>query len=112
MIDILTELNYRGYERYCIQDTDLEDGVSYRFKFENQYGASVVKHSYSYGGPHDLFELSVLYFGADLNYSKGSINYNTDIADDIIPYLTNAEVIDLLERIKNLDSYGRENYEN
>ena len=71
------------------------DSYSHRFKFENGYGASVIKHYGSYGYEEDLFELAVL-------DSNGSLCYDTTIADDVIGHLTNDEVLKLLEIIKNL----------
>ena len=71
------------------------DGVVSRITFENGYGASVVKHDFSYGGKDGLYELAVL-------DTKGDITYSTHITDDVIGYLTTQEVTDLLEQIQKL----------
>jgi len=71
------------------------DGVISRITFENGYGASVVKHDFSYGGKDGLYELAVL-------DTKGDITYSTHITDDVIGYLTTQEVTDLLEQIQKL----------
>ena len=71
------------------------DGVISRIIFENGYGASVVKHDFSYGGKDGLYELAVL-------DTKGEITYSTHITDDVIGYLTTQEVTDLLEQIQKL----------
>ena len=44
-------LNYEGFEDYLLKRTDLSDfrkGVHYLFKFPNNRGASVIKHTGSY----------------------------------------------------------------
>lgn len=74
------------------------DSYSHRFKFENDYGVSVIKHYGSYGYDEDLFELAVLKFDGEQSH----LCYDTPITDDVIGYLSNDEVLDLLEQIKNL----------
>ena len=90
-----TLLDYTGFEKYLIDSNVYCNGYAYTFKFKNGYGASVIKHDYSYGGSLDLFELAVLN-----EYDK--ITYDTEITDDVIGDLTNEEVLILLERIKQL----------
>ena len=90
-----TLLDYTGFEEYLIDSNVYCNGYAYTFKFDNEYGASVIKHDYSYGGTYDLFELAVL-------NKYGKIIYDTEITDDVIGDLTNEEVLILLERIKQL----------
>lgn len=71
----------------------------WRFKFKNNYGASVVKHFGSYGYEQDKFELAVLRFEEN---GTDYITYNTPITDNVIGWLDNNEVLELLEKIKNL----------
>lgn len=64
-------LNYEGFEEYLVEREDSSTriglrklpGVRYVFRFENNYGASVVKHLGSYGYDEDLWELAVVRFG-------------------------------------------------
>lgn len=71
----------------------------WRFRFENNYGASIVKHRGSYGFDDDLFELGILeWVDDDIHW----LCYDTSIADDVIGYLTNEQVMDYLNKIKNL----------
>jgi len=71
------------------------EGVISRIQFDNGYGASVVKTSYSYGGNEGLYELAVV-------DTKGDITYSTPVADDVVGYLTEQEVTDLLKEIQQL----------
>lgn len=70
-------------------------GDQYKFKFANGFGASVVRHSFSYGSDEGLWELAVL--GRD-----GRLTYDTPITDDVVGRLTEGEVADLLVRIEAL----------
>jgi len=72
----------------------IHDGVGKEFKFENGYGASIVKHSFSYGGKKGLWELAVL--------KDGELCYDTPITSDVIGHLNDPEVDRLLEEIKRL----------
>jgi len=65
------------------------------FKFENGYGASVVRGPYTYGGSEGLYELAVL-------SKDGFIDYTTPITDDVEGHLNEADVERLLDSIKKL----------
>ena len=68
-----------------IDDRPCSGGTQRKYKFPNGYGASVVRHSYSYGHESGLWELAVM--GAD-----GHLTYETPITNDVIGYLDEAEV--------------------
>ena len=89
-----TLLNYEGFEQYLLDSNVFCDGYCYEFQFENNYGASVIKLSYSYGNEDDLFELAVL--------DDRSITYDTCIANDVLGWLTNEEVIEYFKQIQLL----------
>ena len=65
------------------------------FKFDNGYGASVIRGFGSYGYQDGLYELAVLGPG-------GRLVYDTPITDDVLGHLTPDEVNDLLDRIAGL----------
>ena len=100
-------LNYEGFEEYLVERKDRstticlreQPGVQYVFRFENNYGASVVKHLGSYGYDQDLWELAVIQFDED---GKCDLTYDTPITDDVEGYLTDEDVRNLLARIKEL----------
>ena len=66
--------------------------------FSNGYGASVVKHRWSYGGDRDLFEIAVL-IG---NTEKWRITSDTEITDDVLGYQTDDDVKNVLQQIREL----------
>ena len=70
-------------------------GVYCSIQFENGYGASIVKHQYSYGGKIGLYEIAVL-------DSEGNITYETPITTDVIGYLRPEDVTDVIEKIQQL----------
>ena len=92
-----TKLNYEGYEEYLVGEGEILifGGLAYEFKFENNYGASVIKHFGSYGNQEDLFELAVLY--------NGEITYSTEVTGDVLGWLTNDDVMFYLSEIKDLE---------
>ena len=83
-----------GYE--C-EFNPCHDGKQYVFKFQNGFGASVVQHRFSYGGDKGLWELGVL-------DNEGRLTYDTEITDDVIGYLSESEVQEVLNQIRKLPS--------
>lgn len=94
-------LNYEGFETNLIGKEYERIGVWYRFKFDNGYGASVIKLRGSYGYEADLWELAVLEFEAGAT-EWFRITYDTPITEDVEGYLTDEEVRNLLGQIKEL----------
>jgi hypothetical protein len=76
-------------------DDGFMKGVQCRMMFENGYGVSVVSHTYSYGGKDGLFEVAVL--GKD-----GNLTYDTPVTNDVIGYLTEEDVTDVLKQVQEL----------
>ena len=74
------------------------NGVQYVFKFQNGYGASVVRFRYSYGRERDLWELAVIKFNGD----DWQLTYDTPITSDVVGYLNDAGVAELLNDINAL----------
>jgi hypothetical protein len=73
-------------------------GVYCRIMFENGFGASIVKHKYSYGGDKGLYELAVL---DDID---GAPIYYTSVTDDVLGHLSESDVETHLNKIKNLQA--------
>ena len=77
----------------------INNGVGLLVEFENGYGASIVCHDRSYGGPFEigksnLYELAVLY--------DGHLCYDTPITSDVLGWQTIEEVNETLNKIKEL----------
>ena len=86
--------------------SDLEDfrgGIKARVFFRNGYGASVVRHSFSYGGSEGLYELAVLK-GKE---GKSVLCYDTPVTSDVEGHLTPRKVTGLLKRIEALPKAPR-----
>ena len=92
-------LDQGEFKPNLIETSALLGGVQYKFKFDNNYGASVIKHFGSYGHEADLWELAVLKFDESGDWH---LCYNTPITDDVIGSLTDSEVRDILQKIKEL----------
>jgi len=72
-------------------------GLQHKYSFPNGYGASVVKHDYSYGGKDGLWELAVL-------DAEEEITYHTPITQDVIGYLSWKNVEKYLQEIQDLQT--------
>ena len=70
-------------------------------RFENEYGASIVSHSGSYGYEEGQVELAVLKWYGPGNYDF-HLCYDTYITDDVIGHLTTDEANAIVEQIKEL----------
>jgi len=70
-------------------------GIVSRIKFDNGYGASIVQGPHTYGGEDGLYELAVL-------NSNGDLIYDTPITNDVLGYLSETQVTDLLIKIQQL----------
>ena len=70
-------------------------GKQARMTFENGYGVSVVSHTYSYGGRDGLYEVAVL-------DEEGNLTYNTPVTNDVIGYLTEEDVTDVMKQVQSL----------
>ena len=74
-------------------------GVQRHYFFLNGYGASVVRTSFSYGGREGLWELAVLK-GTE---ESSAITYDTPITTDVIGWLSEVKVDNLLYEIEALE---------
>ena len=77
----------------------LKGGHQYLFRADNNYGASVVQHSFSYGYREGLWELAVIKYDENDNWN---IVYDTTITNDVLGYLTEEDVNKTLVKIADL----------
>lgn len=101
-------LNYEGFEKNFIWSRRKFEGIRYRFQFDNKFGASVIKHSFSYGNEDDLWELAVL---KERDDGTWVLCDDTDISADVIGCLTDDEVREYLKQISELNEDGTLNDE-
>lgn len=66
-------------------------GTQVKILFANGWGASIIKHKYSYGYEEGLWELAVI--------KNNQINYTNPLADDVLGNLSDTEVNEHLETI-------------
>lgn len=85
-----------------VELNNMLNGVQKIYKFESGYGASVVCHDGSYGGPYDEFEKN-LWEIAVLD-SEGAITYHTPVTQDVIGRANDDEVTRVLKEISELGS--------
>ena len=83
-----------SFRQYLKNTNYVHGGVQHVYSFPNGYGASVIKHDYSYGGEQGLWELGVLK-GKELCYTSG-------ITEDVIGHLSWVNVEIILVDIKSL----------
>ena len=62
--------------------------------FENNYGVSVIFGNCFYSNGKDTYEVAVLY--------DGNITYNTEITDDVLGYLSEEEVSEIMIKVQSL----------
>ena len=74
------------------------NGVQKLYRFENNYGASVVQFDGSYGSRSGLWELAVIKYDGE----EYGICYDTPITDDVISRLSLSEVQKILVEIRDL----------
>ena len=80
---------------FPINDAPFMVGKKARMHFDNGYGVSVVSHSYSYGGRDGLYEVAVL-------DSNDELTYDTPVTNDVIGYLTEGDVTDVMKQVQEL----------
>ena len=90
---------HKRHREFLLNTDYINHGVQHRYKFNNDYGASVVKHDFSYGGQNGLWELAVLDFTVD---KTGEITYHTPITQDVVGHLAWDNVESILQEIKEL----------
>lgn len=89
----------KGFEKYIQEQTDdkyYEDQTLY--KFENDWGASIIYHQGSYGYEQGLVELGILSWFGD----RYMLTYDTYLTNDVLGNLTQEQAKSILEKIKEL----------
>ena len=79
----------------------IEYGIQKIYRFDNGFGASVIKSQFSYGGDENMWELAVIAFNSD-DPTEFELTYETPITNDVIGNLSDEEVEEKLTEIKSL----------
>ena len=85
----------KGFNDLEFKTHSFHNGVISRLYFNNGYGVSVVKHEYSYGGKEGFFELAIL-------NSNGELVYDTPITNDVLGWLTDERVSEIMKEVQLL----------
>ena len=96
----MTEINpiqkLNEFSKYEIPKSRMTVGLQNKYRFPNDYGASLIYAP----GSYDL-ELAVLDFSVN---PEGALAYGTPITDDVLDYLTWETAVEVLIKIKRLPS--------
>ena len=89
-------MDHPMFESYEIRPANFCHTERQQWLFTTRHGleVSVVRGSTTYGGSQGLFELAML--------EDGRCCYTTPITSDVLGYLSEAEVLDILERASML----------
>jgi hypothetical protein len=87
-----------------VEEREIYGGWQKIFRFDNGYGASLIRHSFSYGD-----EMAVLQFYSESN-TDYKLVYNTPITDDVLGGLSPSEIDEYLEDISKLTEEIIEQY--
>ena len=88
-------LTYKTFDDIEFISYEELNGVGGKIVFDNGYGASVVRHEYSYGGKKGQYELAIL-------DKEGELTYDTPITSDVMGYLSPKDVTEILIQIQDL----------
>jgi hypothetical protein len=86
------------YNQYIIDFNSINKGMQLMFRFPNNYGVSIVCHSFSYGNDDDRFEIAIIKFHSDDN-KDWNLVYDTDITNDVLGYQSKEDVLSIIDRV-------------
>ncbi len=89
----------KDFNKYIVDINAINKGMQVTFRFDNNYGISLVSHGFSYGNSSDEFEIAVIKFDDNNDFK---ICYSTNITDDVLGYQTKDYVIEVIEKVINL----------
>lgn len=89
------------FERLSDEREKTESPFGLIIKFKNGYGASIIRTPFSYGKGLEV-EIAVLQYSGDDIRKDFELTYDTDITDDVIGYLKEDRILEILDEIYNL----------
>lgn len=91
----------KDLERFIVFDGQNNSGYQMIVKFDNGFGASIINNIYSHTRNNEEFELAVIEKTGE-EQNDWQLWYTTYITDDVIGYLPEKEIIEILYKIKDL----------
>jgi hypothetical protein len=95
----------KEYNRYIIDFNSINNGMQIVFRFNNNYGISVVSHSFSYGNDDEKFEIAIIKFNSK-DDSDWNITYDTCITDDVLGYSSKEDITRTVIRTMGLSNFN------
>ena len=91
----------KQYNKYIIDFNSINNGMQIVFRFDNNYGLSVVSHSFSYGNKQEKFEIAIIKFNSE-DDDDWNITYDTPITDDVLGYQSKGDTLDAIRKTMEL----------
>lgn len=91
----------KDLEKFIAFDGQNNSGYQTIVKFDNGFGASIINNIYSHTRNDQEFELAVIEKTGE-EQNDWQLCYTTYITNDVIGYLPEKEVIEILYKIKDL----------
>ncbi|MFY8248270.1 MAG: hypothetical protein ACOVJ5_01055 [Gloeomargaritales cyanobacterium] len=91
----------KQYNKYIIDFNSINNGMQIVFRFDNNYGLSVVSHSFSYGNKQEKFEIAIIKFNSE-DDDDWNITYDTLITDDVLGYQSKGDTLDVIRKTMEL----------
>jgi hypothetical protein len=88
----------KDYTQYIIDFNSINNGMQLLFRFDNNYGVSVVSHSFSYGNNQEKFEIAIIKFNSE-DDDNFELTYDTHITNDVLGYQSKEDVISVIEKV-------------
>lgn len=75
-----------------------KNDIQCRMFFGNGFGVSIIRGHYTYGGEEGLYELAII--------SDDGLQYNTAMTEDVLGYLTEKEIEQIVYSVQCLENYS------
>ena len=90
-------LTIKQYNKYIIDFNSINSGMQVMFRFPNNYGLSIVCHSFSYGRDDNKFEVAIIRFNSE-DDKDWDITYSTSITNNVLAYQSKDDVLNVIEQ--------------
>ena len=87
----------KDFTSYIIDINSYNKGMQILFRFPNNYGISLVCHSFSYGNDDNEFEIAIINYDSEDN-DYWDICYTTKLTQDVLGYQSKEDVIDVIQK--------------